>query len=273
MSMEYKLVKINNLPFDCSFSFAIPLDDIYIPGKNVQTYIDRYGCWASEESLCMYTVLANIKNSTVIDIGSNTGYFACLALSLNATNVIAVEPNKIHNIYFNKSIEQFDTNKVKYYNLFVSNKTNKVKFNGWSGNDYIIEKSNDESYLIETITLNQLAPNGATFTKIDVEGEELSVLLSAGSKLKSGIFPYIMFEVTIIKNNDDHITMLNYLKNCGYLIFKIGVMNDQKKFLSRLSSSDFKMEYTLELSGYNAFAIHNSKKDISDKLFNNYIIN
>ena len=105
---------------------------------NVQDSIRDINIWSKEETSLFIDILnknSNLEESIVVDVGSNTGYFSIIALSHNF-NVVAIEANPVYKKYIEKSIEinNFDKNKLKYYENFASNVKDDVIFDGWSGN-------------------------------------------------------------------------------------------------------------------------------------------
>jgi hypothetical protein len=218
------MFKVVDLRVNKPCKMVIPINDNTYPGKNVQDSINNTNIWAPEETNILIDVLKNNKpdDGLIIDAGSNSGYFTILSMLYNY-KVISIEPNNIHKNYLIKSIEEnnFDINLLTYYQAFVSNHTEDVDFDGWSGYDSLINKNN--TYKVPTIQLDKICDK-ALFLKIDVEGCEPDVLDSAKDLIKNGKIPYIMFELTYIINNkidNKQINMLHILKNSNYTIYEI----------------------------------------------------
>lgn len=105
--------------------------------------------------------------------------FSIIALSHNF-NVFVIEANPVYKKYIEKSIEinNFDKNKLKYYEKFASNVKDDVIFDGWSGNVNMM--SYNEKNVIKTVALDDICSDkNILLLKIDVEGAEPAVFLSA----------------------------------------------------------------------------------------------
>lgn len=265
-------VDVGGLPFLPRFKMAVPIDDASFPGGNVQKTIKETGHWAPEESLIMSQVLKHSPKGTVIDVGANTGYFSLIALSLGH-DVIAIEANEVHKKYVNESlrVNAFDTQRCRYIEAFVSDSDSPVLFDGWTGHDGILTEN--KAKLIDTVPIRNLTSE-CVFMKVDVEGAEPEVIKSAQPFLKTGRFPYIMFEITYIINkklDQSQVDMLYDLKNDGFSLYEIA-----PGILRHITNIDVQVDYwvheyinthlkadpTLRFAGTNLLAIHNSVKDV-----------
>ena len=213
-------VKIHGKPWLPVYDMDIPeLEDKSYPGWNVQEHIKRVGYWAAAESYIMCKVLEENKG-VVLDIGANTGYFTLLGLAMGCS-VISVEASPVHYYYLKQSLELNGWD-CKYVNAFVSDLKENVDFDGWSGKKGVMHDGNVVK--CGTVAMKDLCPNGALFTKIDVEGAEPDVLRSARPLLKEGKFDYIMFEITYVVHGEidkEQIQMLRDLVEDGFVLYDI----------------------------------------------------
>jgi len=201
-------------------------DNMY-GSKNVQDSIRNTNIWSKEETSLFIDILnknSNNLESIIVDVGSNTGYFSIIALSYNF-NVFAIEANPVYKKYLEKSIEtnNFDKNKLKYYENFASNVKEDILFDGWSGNKNLMIYN--EKNLVKTIALDDICyDKDILILKIDVEGAEPSVFMSAKKLILDKKIKYIIFELTYIikhKLQYDQINILPYLASNGYELFEI----------------------------------------------------
>ena len=201
-------------------------DNMY-GSKNVQDSIRDNNIWSKEETSLFIDILnknSNLEESIVVDVGSNTGYFSIIALSHNF-NVFAIEANPVYKKYIEKSIEinNFDKNKLKYYEKFASNVKDDVIFDGWSGNVNMM--SYNEKNVIKTVALDDICSDkNILLLKIDVEGAEPAVFLSAQNLILNKKIKYIIFELTYIMKDKlqyEQINILPYLVSKGFELFEI----------------------------------------------------
>jgi FkbM family methyltransferase len=194
---------------------------------NVQDSIRDINIWSKEETSLFIDILnknSNLEESIVVDVGSNTGYFSIIALSYNF-NVFAIEANPVYKKYIEKSIEinNFDKNKFKYYENFASNVKDDVIFDGWSGNVNMM--SYNEKNVIKTVALDDICTDkNILLLKIDVEGAEPAVFLSAQNLILNKKIKYIIFELTYIMKDKlqyEQINILPYLESNGFELFEI----------------------------------------------------
>ena len=221
--MDIVDIDINN-----NFKMCIPslsnIKDNLSYCKIIQDSIRNNKIWSKEEtSLFVDIIKKNNSESLILDIGSNTGYFTLISLSLNC-NVIAIEANSIYKKYIYNPIEinNFNKNKLTYYENFASDLTTDIIFDGWSGVDGIRTQNNIST--IKPIALDNICNNDILLLKIDVEGAEPSVFRSAKNLILNKKIKYIIFELTyIIKNQliQEQIDILPYLKFSNYELYEI----------------------------------------------------
>jgi FkbM family methyltransferase len=224
--MEFEIV---NLKIPTNPKMCIPgintTDNIQ--GGNVQTSIRNTGIWSKEETSIFVDILKkNSKNTNlnIIDVGSNTGYFSIISMSYNF-NVIAIEANPVYKKYLNKSIElnNYDKDKLTYYECFASDNKDPVLFDGWSGYEGIIDKN--KSVSVSTVSIDNICDNEILLIKIDVEGAEPNVFRSMKKLIENKKIKYIIFELTyIVKNNliNEQVNLLPYLLSNNFNLYEIG---------------------------------------------------
>ena len=133
---------------------------------------------------------------TILDIGSNIGYYAIMQLKLlkNTGKLIAVEPSKsnVNLLHENLKLNGY-LNEIEIHNKAVSNKNGKRLFfiskhsnlntfhNTGSGKKFLQGKK----IIVNTITIKKLL-NGrkVDLIRMDVEGHEVSILDSLISLIK-----------------------------------------------------------------------------------------
>jgi len=216
-----------NIKNNCKMSIPSKesTDNMY-GSKNVQDSIRNTNMWSKEETSLFVDILNNNNDlsSIIVDVGSNTGYFSIIGMSYNY-NVIAIEANPVYKKYLEKSIEinNFDKNKLAYFEKFASNIKEKVIFDGWSGNSNMM--SYNEKNMVETVAIDEICGDKEILIlKIDVEGAEPFVFQSAKNLISNKKIKYIIFELTYIikhKLQYDQIYILSYLELNGFELFEI----------------------------------------------------
>ena len=233
------------------------------PGKNVQDAIIATGHWAVYESWVMYAVLQEHQLATVVDVGSNTGYFSFLAAALGAKHVMSIEPNTVHNEVFTQTLKlaQFEATRIDLVNAFISDK-NSVLFDGWTGMTALHENGK-KCTMMSASRLEKLWPNGATFVKVEVEGVELDVFSSSEPLLSMGKFPYVMFEVTYVRDDDSAEKIVDMLRSIEFEIYTIGdrmmKLTDFRAFHNQFYQL-LENKPEMRSCGCNLLAIHSSAR-------------
>jgi hypothetical protein len=172
------------------------------------------------------------KKIIFFDIGSNLGNYTkfiekCFKYKL--LQVYSFEPNyksyQIQKKLFSKSsirlnniaINNTNTDKF-FYERFISSQSSLIaNEKALSSNNFLCKIS--KKTIIPTITLNKYCKlnriNQIDFLKIDTEGNDFNVLLSANKLLLNKKIKLIKIEVIIKKNFNK---IYNYLYSCGYEI-------------------------------------------------------
>ncbi|MFD1064152.1 FkbM family methyltransferase [Winogradskyella litorisediminis] len=173
----------------------------------------------------------NRNDLTVLDVGSNFGYLACVwADSIaSAGKVFAFEPNKNLFQTIKKTIEsnaKFSEN-FQVFNLAVGSKKGSVNLyaSAFSSNIETMSAA-VETYAVEMVTLDDFLEEekmkNIDLIKIDVDGIELDILKGASKILKED-HPIVIVET----NNDQNI--VSFLRTLDYDIYdmKLGLFEDE----------------------------------------------
>jgi FkbM family methyltransferase len=182
------------------------------------------------------------ENNVLWDIGSHYGHYSIFAASvaLNDNQVFSFEPDSVARTIFchNISLNKFE-NKITVFSDAVSNTNGNISFVELNGNSnsYITKNYIQESSkIINSVTLDFLSEKLPipSFIKIDTEGAEIDILLSAKKLLSNKNITFICelhpfawdnFNVkyeTLIALLEDHgreITLIDPNKNISELPF------------------------------------------------------
>lgn len=139
-----------------------------------------------------------------VDIGSNVGYFACIA-RVYGKIVIAVEPHKRNSEILLGNIAANEGAPVEVYQVALADKVDVLTLYGWSttGASLIPKWAGSAKHKHGRVAVNTLDNllegrfNGLRLLiKIDVEGFESSVIRGSASTLSREIKPIWMIELT-----------------------------------------------------------------------------
>ena len=173
-------------------------------------------------------ILRNVnKNSVVVDVGANIGYYTLLLAKI-CKKVYAFEPDKRCFEILKKNIEENKLKNVVLFNLAVGDKNEKVEF--------IIDKENlgnsrigdgDETILCDSLD-NVLKKEKIDLMKIDVQGYEEKVIEGA-KNIISKYSPILFMEynggnLEFLKKIYKNIFTIDY----WFYILKKGIKIDKK---------------------------------------------
>ena len=173
----------------CSFD-----DDTYLTYcKNTAWHIDNGLAepYTGNKEFIKDYVKKTGRNKTYIDVGTHIGTHS-VVFSRIFQNVISFEPDKINFETLNTNILLNSRKNITSYNKALSNISeyvHSVAHSDHSRGCMFIQKGGD----IEAILLDSLKLENIDYIKIDVEGNELSVLLGALDTIKRNL-PLIEFE-------------------------------------------------------------------------------
>ncbi len=191
------------------------------------------------------------ENMTVLDIGSNIGYYPLIELNKikNTGKLISVEPSPENyemlkkNLILNNFLNS-ETN-IKIYNIAISEKSEIKKFyisNYSNLNSFHLEK--DNKYLNEASFINVKTKSildisegkKIDFIRMDVEGHEVKILNSLVEYIKKTNYkPMVLFEPHLKrynKNND----IVNALNNIFLLGYKTSIIGSSSHHGSKIIS-------------------------------------
>jgi len=172
------------------------------------------------------------KFDVFVNIGANTGYYACKALS-RGVPVVAFEPNQLNVSIFLKNIEanKFEAD-FQLFPIALSNKngvlpmygasTGASLIDGWAGqrNKYLVPTSKFDS------TAKSLIDDKSCFILMDIEGAELYCLKGAETLLNSSKKNVFLMEICIgehqpkgIKINPNLVETFGLMFSYGYKAF------------------------------------------------------
>lgn len=214
--------------------------DIVVIDKDM--YSTRHACYDFEN---VERTITKGESVLFIDIGANTGQSARLAYKFfSDVQVLSYEPlmsclpalMAVKTLYSN----------FEYFNCALSDNCDGVVIKeiagetGLSSSLDISDKytyfgksfnaSVKSSYLVQSSTLTEEVKKWDTYNKaykilkIDTQGTELSILSNGEELLKSGYFDVIMIEILTVekyKNSFSCIEMMNFLDDCGFVIYNI----------------------------------------------------
>jgi FkbM family methyltransferase len=138
------------------------------------------------EPLNTYAMFKTIqkKKPTVLDIGSNLGYFALVELQAGAKHVIAIEPVPLTFSYLSKTLEDYKN--LTILNIAVSDKNETLKlyvaneFNITSSQVTLVKSSGHNVFKeinVPAVPISSLAEEyPINMIRMDVEGHEYSLL-------------------------------------------------------------------------------------------------
>ena len=171
------------------------------------------------------------KDDIVIDIGAHLGFFTIKA-SKKATKgkVYAFEPFSMHYKLLKQNIEQNSIANVKYYNEAISDKTGELSFFYTMENDpgdtslfQINSTAANYEEKIKSTTLNDFFQKEnldvCNFMKLDCEGAEYSILMSADKSVLNKI-QKIAMEWHRFDSEQDPKKLANFLHENGFTLIE-----------------------------------------------------
>lgn len=133
----------------------------------------------------VYGEQESFKDKTVVDLGANIGAFSVYA-ALGGATVHAFEPQPSNFDVLTKNIEKFGLqNVVNLHNVAVSTKEEKLWICDDGGNSFCTDSKTDFNNVeVQAFSLDQILSDfdEVDFIKIDIEGLECEVILSASNE-------------------------------------------------------------------------------------------
>lgn len=214
--------------------------------------------WSKKESSILVDILSKNKDKedVVIDVGSHLGYFTLISLAFGH-HTIAIEPNPFYKKYIDKSMEMnhFNPKQLEYYENFASSSSNDILFDGWTGNDIMLNQT-ESLYYVKPISIDKICDKNVIFMKIDVEGAEPSVFQSCQDLIENKKIKYIIFEFNYILKDQviqEQVDILYYLQSKDYHLFEI---IDNIDHLISIPSIEERMNYLIHEYHFN-HKVHN----------------
>ena len=179
------------------------------------------------------------KNSSIIDIGANTGIQTLQFANVFKTNkVYAIEPTDFafSKLKFNINLNKKLKSRINIYQAFITNKKIKPKmvYSSWNlkskkfhKNHYGTFKSTNSSKVFSLDNfISKKNIKNISLIKIDVDGNELYVFKSAKNTLKKKI-PIIMELAPYLykENNYSLDDLVNLLKSFKYSFFEMNSLD------------------------------------------------
>jgi FkbM family methyltransferase len=192
--------------------------------SNVQDYIREYGMWAPLSTQILKRALRGTcaRDSsayTVLDIGSNTGYFSIVSL-VSGCKVLAVDGTREHFNYLRLSaLAMGRSENLSVLHSLISDREGTEHFNGWSA-----VESNRGDAMVSTVTMDSLVKSDMHFIKIDIEGHEAKAISGMQEALQMKRLPCILIEYSFVQGGHDakqEVIFETMLQN-NYKIFHLG---------------------------------------------------
>lgn len=191
-----------------------------------------YGFREPLNTFAMFKTIQKTK-PTVLDIGSNLGYFALIELQAGAKHVIAIEPVPLTFSYLSKTLDEYPN--VTLLNVAVSDKKETMKlyvaneFNVTSSQIDLVRSSGHDIFKeinVQAVPISSLAEKyPVNMIRMDVEGHEYCLL---GSDIPDQI-ETICLELHLIPpyTKDDVIKLFENLDRQG---FKVAVVINEMPY-------------------------------------------
>lgn len=170
------------------------------------------------------------KGSRVIDIGAHIGLFS-LYCSPWCNKIYAYEAHKENYNLAVKNVKNSNAGNIKIFNLAVSSKSGETVSvsdeDGAQTGEHAIKKikptgSGSEKLSVATIALQDIFKNNkidfCDLLKMDIEGAEYAVLLSAPDEIFNKINFICMEYHPDLENKYTKDDLINFLKNKGFIV-------------------------------------------------------
>ncbi len=230
---------------------------LFIGHKGMQS-----GCFEPSETNLLSKLLK--KDIAFINVGSNFGYYVCMAKK-RTEQIVAIEPSPLNIDIFYKNLAANSYDSVELYPIAASNSvgfanlygggTSASLIRGWAGMSTVWKS------VVPTNTLDNLLgdrfENKSKVILIDVEGSEYPVLEGARKLVSSDAPTAWMVEISFSENRNGELNE-NYYKtfrtflNQNYIAFNV---NDNTEIM--LSHVDFAESNGIEISNSINYVFYN----------------
>jgi FkbM family methyltransferase len=225
--------------------FIDPSDEIMAPQLVV------YRQW--EADLSRFILNSVTPDTVFVDVGSNFGYFTCLAASKigrkGAGKVISIEPNPAMQRLLRKNARiNWSLGPIEIHDCAVTDKTGFVDFvvpHGRAANASVaggLTAEGDGRFIVACHSLDELlAGANVDLIKVDVEGFETAVMRGAGNTLRNSTHVHIVLEWSLAQMKvagflpED---MLTVMADHGLIAYRI----PPSKFLTEAQWMELKID-------------------------------
>ena len=222
---------------------ADSLSSIEIHGRNFY-YNDPRGLLHSVDEIFneqIYRFKTSSARPLIIDCGSNIG-LSILFFKLNypSSRVTAFEPDPYIYKILNKNIESFALDDVVAINKGIWNKEEKLQFfseKSLAGSFTTDFSGNNDTQLVDTISLKSYLSQEVDFLKIDIEGAELEVLKDIKDSLSC--VKQMFIEYHSLKSGEQELdVVLKIIKEAGFRYYVKDAINlkNYNPFFSQIPS-------------------------------------
>lgn len=156
------------------------------------------------------------KNSVVVDVGANIGYYTLL-LAKEVKKIYAFEPDEEVFQILKKNVEENKLKNVVLINKAVGDKNEKVKIEKNKDN-FGDSRISDKGELVECVKLDEVIKERVDLIKVDVQGWEPAVIEGAKNIIEKDS-PILFLEYTPGEYKDKK--MINFLKKIYKNIWSI----------------------------------------------------
>ncbi len=208
-------------------SFAVSLMNPQFNGADLSIERNHFGY--EPDILAALAVFAR-GDRTVVDIGSNWGYFPvhlCLQNGFDG-NVVAVEPSRQSFTDLTRVVDKCGlASRVRCINKALGSSKGYAMLSedAWSGNR-TLQHSGDQGELVSIDTLDSLGIHDVSFLKVDVEGFEGEVF-KGGRELIASSRPTVVFEDW--KKQENFASIETFLAQLGYHCFTLKTELEQQQ--------------------------------------------
>ncbi len=200
------------------------------------------------------------KGMTILDIGSNVGYYPIMEAKMVGESgyVYAVEPapenykNLIENIHLNNLSHIIEThnngmsNKKGTERFFLSNHSNLHTFMAKGFKDNYITKGTSNNFIkVDVMDVSSFIKNmkSIDLVRMDVEGFEVEIIEGLEEAVKSGLFNgKIVFECHFPKYDDIKHSMRRQLEMLFKYNYRVKAMTSNNEATSKIKNFGYKAE-------------------------------
>ncbi|MCR4328838.1 MAG: FkbM family methyltransferase [Patescibacteria group bacterium] len=175
------------------------------------------------------------RGGVFVDVGSDIGYYTCLAAQLGAGHIYAIEPNPHTRMLLEKNIAVNGFKNITIVGKAASDKSGEEKFythgaHSTLGYNYNKNTSERTTITVETMPLDVVVGDGTVnFIKMDIEGSEPKALRGMRKLLERNKQVQIITEFApqlMALAGEDPFVFLKSLHNLGFIIYDVDNINN-----------------------------------------------